>query len=333
MTWPAASAHLRCGCSAGSSPQRWRMFNISNMVARRLRPIAAGVASGLVAGGLSQSSARADTSSGTWSWSTGASAAAASTASADAPKVVVVGSTNVDLIAYCPKLPRPGETLMGTNFVQCFGGKGANQAVMASKLGGAVTMVAKVGNDGMGEECKQNYRDCGVDTTYVYTAGPGVPTGVAPITVDETGENVIIVVSGANMELTTEELGQAEEAIASADVVVCQMEVPLEVTQKAMEMARAAGVQTVFNVAPCPVDGKLPSAIYAVTDVLCVNETELQTLAGVKAAEGDLEGYKTAAEACVTARTCFEPQFKHSAVLRAFVLPLPRVYLAEWSCS
>jgi len=140
-------------------------------------------------------------------------------------------------------------------------------------------------------------------------------------------------VSGANMELTTEELGQAEEAIASADVVVCQMEVPLEVTQKAMEMARAAGVQTVFNVAPCPVDGKLPSAIYAVTDVLCVNETELQTLAGVKAAEGDLEGYKTAAEACVTARTCFEPQFKHSAVLRAFVLPLPRVYLAEWSCS
>jgi sugar/nucleoside kinase (ribokinase family) len=151
----------------------------------------------------------------------------------------------------------------------------------------------------MGEECKQNYRDCGVDISHVHTAGPGVPTGVAPITVDESGENVIVVVSGANMELTTEELGQAADDIASADVVVCQMEVPLEVNQKAMEMARAAGVLTVFNVAPCPVDGQLPGAIYAVTDVLCVNETELQTLAGVTAADGDLEGYKAAAQRCV----------------------------------
>ena len=114
---------------------------------------------------------------------------------------------------------------------------------------------------------------------------------------DETGENVIIVVSGANMELTTDELEQASAAISEASCVVCQMEVPLAVTQKAMEMARAAGVKTVFNVAPCPVDGQLPAEIYAVTDVLCVNETELQTLAGVTAAEGDLEGYKTAAQA------------------------------------
>ncbi len=116
-----------------------------SMVGRRLRPIALGVASGVAAGALAQT-ARAD-SSGTWSWPAGAHTASAG-ASADAPKIVVVGSTNVDLIAYCPKLPRPGETLMGTNFVQCFGGKGANQAVMAAKLGGAVTMVAKVGNDG-----------------------------------------------------------------------------------------------------------------------------------------------------------------------------------------
>ena len=131
----------------------------------------------------------------------------------------------------------------------------------------------------------------------MFTAAAGVPTGVAPITVDESGENVIIVVSGANMELTTEELEQASAAISEASCVVCQMEVPLAVTQKAMEMARAAGVKTVFNVAPCPVDGQLPAEIYAVTDVLCVNETELQTLAGVTAAEGDLEGYKTAAQA------------------------------------
>ena len=156
--------------------------------------------------------------------------------------------------------------------------------MLAAKLGGSVTMVAKVGDDGMGAECVQNYKDCGVDTSFVFTAAAGIPTGVAPITVDETGENVIIVVSGANMALTTDELGQAAGAIAGADVVVCQMEVPLEVTQKAMEMARAAGVPTVFNVAPCPVDGQLPAAIYAVTDVLCVNETELQTLAGVSAA-------------------------------------------------
>lgn len=247
-------------------------------LSRRLRPVLAGVTSGLAAGGLSQS-VRADATSGTWSFS-----ASPAAASSDAPKIVVVGSTNVDLIAYCPTLPRPGETLMGTNFTQCFGGKGANQAVLASKLGGSVTMVAKVGDDGMGAECMQNYKDCGVDTSFVFTADAGIPTGVAPITVDETGENVIIVVSGANMALTTDELAEAAEAIAEADVVVCQMEVPLEVTQKAMEMARAAGVPTVFNVAPCPVDGQLPAALYAVTDVLCVNETELQALAGVSAA-------------------------------------------------
>lgn len=159
----------------------------------------------------------------------------------------------------------------------------------------------------MGEECKQNYRDCGIDITHVHTAGPGVPTGVAPITVDESGENVIVVVSGANMELTTEEVAQAADAIATADVVVCQMEVPLEVTQKAMEMARAAGVLTVFNVAPCPVDGQLPGAIYSVTDVLCVNETELQTLAGVTAADGDLEGYKAAAQRCAPSMRALDP--------------------------
>jgi hypothetical protein len=123
------------------------------MVGRRLRPIALGVASGVAAGAVAQT-ACAD-SSGTWSWPAGAQAASAG-ASADAPKIVVVGSTNVDLIAYCPKLPRPGETLMGTNFVQCFGGKGANQAVMAAKLGGAVTMVAKVGNDGAAANCVHN---------------------------------------------------------------------------------------------------------------------------------------------------------------------------------
>ena len=208
----------------------------------------------------------------------------------------MVGSTNVDLVAYCPKLPRPGETLMGTGFIQCFGGKGANQAVLAAKLGGAVTMVGKVGSDGMGSECIENYQSVGIDTTYVYTSAPGVPTGVAPITVDEAGENVIIVVSGANMDLSTDELELASEAIRDAAVVVCQMEVPLAVTQRAMEMARAAGVRTIFNVAPCPPDGKLPNEVYAVTDVLCVNETELQVLAGVTAAEGDLEGYKAAAE-------------------------------------
>ena len=139
-------------------------------------------------------------------------------------------------------------------------------------------MVGKVGSDGMGSECIENYQSVGIDTAYVSTAAPGAPTGVAPITVDEAGENVIVVVAGANMELTTAELELASDAIADASTVVCQMEVPLAVTQRAMEMARAKGVRTIFNVAPCPPDGQLPDSVYAVTDVLCVNETELQVL-------------------------------------------------------
>ena len=103
---------------------------LSHTTSRRLRPALAGVASGLVAGCLSQSSARADPTSGTWAWA----APAAKASSSEAPKIVVVGSTNIDLIAYCPKLPRPGETLMGTNFVQCFGGKGANREYSQQQL-------------------------------------------------------------------------------------------------------------------------------------------------------------------------------------------------------
>jgi hypothetical protein len=230
----------------------------------RLKPVVSGLlgggAIGLWASSGTHVTCAAD--SGKWSgFTTGP------TPDADAPKIVVVGSTNVDLVAYCPTLPRPGETLMGTNFIQCFGGKGANQAVLAARLGAAVTMVTKVGPDGMGQECRANYAENGVDTTYVFTAEEGVPTGVAPITVDESGENVIVVVSGANMKLTVAELETARATIAAAQVVVCQMEVPLEVNQAAMAAAREAGVPTILNVAPCPVDGQLPSTIYALTDV------------------------------------------------------------------
>jgi hypothetical protein len=144
----------------------------------RLRPVLTGVTTGAVAGGFAFGACRADGATGRWGGLTTGGAAAAPEG---APKIVVVGSTNVDLVAYCPKLPRPGETLMGTNFIQCFGGKGANQAVLAAKLGGSVTMVAKVGADGMGAECIENYKSVGVDTNYVFTVSPSLRRWAGPV--------------------------------------------------------------------------------------------------------------------------------------------------------
>lgn len=231
---------------------------------------------------------------GGWSFNDG-DVPAAKKPAGSGPKIVVSGSTNVDLFAYTPVMPKPGETVKGTNFMQCFGGKGSNQAIIAARLGAQVSFIGKVGDDEHGAQSKKNYEDSGIDTTYLYTA-TGVPTGVAPIIVDSAGENVIIIVAGANNELTVDEVSAAKATIAEASVLICQNEIPIEATQRSLELARAAGVTTIFNVAPCPTDGYLPAALYAATDVLCVNETELQVLAGVKAAEDDLDGYLAAAE-------------------------------------
>lgn len=195
-----------------------------------------------------------------------------------APKICVIGASNIDLISYAPRLPKMGETLPGTRFQMGFGGKGANQAVMAAKLGAEVAMITKVGEDIFGRDTLKNYESLGFDTRYVLFTDQA-STGVAPIWVDEsTGNNAIIVVAGANDLLSPADVVAARGAIISAQIVVCQWECPLETTLAALRIGREAGVTTLFN--PAPARTELPPEAYQLSDILSPNESETELLTG-----------------------------------------------------
>jgi ribokinase len=195
-------------------------------------------------------------------------------------RVCVVGAANIDLISYVPRLPRVGETLHGSQFRMGYGGKGANQAVMAAKLGAEVTMVCKLGRDVFGEGTLENFRSLGVDTTHVSFTDDAF-SGVAPIAVDPEGRNAIIIVTGANDLLSRDDLERARPAIAASEVLVCQLELPVETTLAALRIAREEGVRTIFNPAPARED--LPEELYRLSDVLCPNEPETELLTGTAA--------------------------------------------------
>jgi ribokinase len=194
-------------------------------------------------------------------------------------RICVVGSTNLDLTFQTPRLPRPGETLAGKTFTLGFGGKGANQAVTAARLGAAVTVVTRVGADVFGQQAVGNYRAHGIDTAYLRT-DPGLPTGTAVILVDDAAQNCIVVVAGANGALSAEDVRAAASAVQSADAVLGQLEVPVEATREAFRLARAAGVRTVLNPAPA---APLPDVLLRLTDLCVPNETEVEALTGLSA--------------------------------------------------
>jgi ribokinase len=191
-----------------------------------------------------------------------------------APRICVVGSANVDLTFRTPRLPRPGETLAGHAFHLGFGGKGANQAVMAARLGARVHLVARLGNDFFGQESLRHYRAQGLDTTHVHVDGER-PTGVAGIVVDDEAQNCILVVSGANGGLSAREVQAATAAIQAAQVLLCQLEIPLDATLEAFRLARAAAVRTVLNPAPA---AALPDELLRLCDLCVPNETEIEVL-------------------------------------------------------
>ena len=199
------------------------------------------------------------------------------------PRVCVVGSTNVDLTFRTPRLPQPGETLGGRAFQLGFGGKGANQAVMAARLGADVRMIGRVGRDVFGEGALRNYREQGVDTTFVLVDAEQ-PSGTAAIVVDDAARNCIIVVPGANGRLTPEDVRAGSLAIEAAHVLLAQLEVPIGATGEAFRIARAAGVRTVLNPAPA-VD--LPDELLRLTDLCIPNETEIEQLTGRPAATAE----------------------------------------------
>jgi ribokinase len=187
--------------------------------------------------------------------------------------IVVVGSMNVDQITYCSRLPEDGETLVAHRYAQGFGGKGANQAVMAARLGARVAMVGCLGDDDLGDATIANFATTGVDVSGVVRV-PGVSSGVAPIWVDESGTNRILIVPGANAALTAE---QVEEALGSltADVVVAQLETPQAATAAAFAWARRVSALTVLNPAPAaPVE----AAVLNRVDWLVANESEFTLL-------------------------------------------------------
>jgi ribokinase len=184
-----------------------------------------------------------------------------------------------DLVARTPRLPGAGETLFGSSFQVGFGGKGANQAVMAARLGAQVSVVVKLGRDSFGENTLRNFQEQGCDTTYFFWDETGLSSGVAPIWVDETtGQNSIIIVPGANSALSPADVRAARSAIESAQLVICQLEIPLETTLEAFRVAKAAGVMTILNPAPA---AELPDELLSLTDILVPNEIEAAMISGL----------------------------------------------------
>lgn len=191
--------------------------------------------------------------------------------------ITVVGSLNMDLVVRTPRIPRPGETIIGHDFHLIPGGKGANQAVAAGKLRAQVSMVGRVGEDDFGKALIDNLAACGVDASCVVREAKA-SSGVALITVEDSGQNNIVVVAGTNMNLTPADIDAAEECIARSDMLLAQQEIPEAAVRRAFELARKHNVKTVLNPAPARPVG--PDILRNV-DFLVPNESETSLLTGM----------------------------------------------------
>ena len=193
-------------------------------------------------------------------------------------QILVVGSCNTDMVIKAAHLPRPGETILGGTFFMNPGGKGAHQAVAIARLGGSVTFICKTGSDIFGHQSQQLFEEEGINTSYVFSDS-GNPSGVALITVDEKAENCIVVASGANANLLPSDLAKAEEAIELADLILMQLEVPMETVCFVADIAWQKGKKVILNPAPAhPLPADLLHHLYLITP----NETEAEMITGVK---------------------------------------------------
>jgi ribokinase len=195
-----------------------------------------------------------------------------------APRIGVVGSSNVDLVTYVDRMPVWGETIAAPRFEMSHGGKGANQAVAAAKLGAAVVMVSKVGDDMLGDGVLRNFQEANVSTGHVERVA-GQSTGTATILVDRSGDNCILIVKGANGDLTPADVERAGDDLKSCDLILTQLEVPLETVYAALAFGKRHGVKTVLNPAPAVRDLNMERARDA--SFLMPNETELAILTGL----------------------------------------------------
>jgi ribokinase len=202
--------------------------------------------------------------------------------SLNAPSIVVIGSINMDLVVRAPHVPHPGETVLGHSFATIPGGKGANQAVAAARLGGDCHFVGRIGDDAFGQQLLAGMKTVGIDCDHVDIT-EGVATGVALIVVDELGENAITVASGANSQLSIQDIEAAKPLIASAKVCLLQLEIPLETASYAIRLARSLGVEVILDCAPAPAAEKVPQTLFD-ADIITPNETEAMILTGEPAA-------------------------------------------------
>ena len=194
--------------------------------------------------------------------------------------IIVIGSSNTDMLIRCSRLPRPGETVLGGSFMMNHGGKGANQAVAAAKLGGDTVFIGKVGDDVFGHQTVEMLTSLGIDTRFLGVSATE-PSGVALINVDEhTAENSISVASGANGAIRPADIDAAEEVIASASLILMQLEIPIDTVTYAAKMAKRHGVTVVLNPAPAPSE-PLPEELLENVDIIIPNKTEAEVITGI----------------------------------------------------
>jgi ribokinase len=205
-------------------------------------------------------------------------------------KIVVVGSSNMDMVVKTDHIPVPGETVLSGSFFMNPGGKGANQAVAVARLGGEVLFVSKMGNDVFGKQFSQLFSDEGIDTRYILS-DEDLPSGVALITVDDAGENSIVVASGANANLHSQDMDGALAQIASAGILLVQLEIPMETVNYVVKFAHQKGVKVILNPAPA---NTLSQELLECIHILTPNKTEASMIAGVEVQ--DMQSAKKAAQ-------------------------------------
>lgn len=198
-------------------------------------------------------------------------------------KILVIGSSNMDLVVQVPRCPAAGETLFGSSFTTNYGGKGANQAVAVARIGSGVTFMTKLGNDTFSQQMRQHFSEEGMDLTHILTDAES-PTGTALITVEDKGENRIIVVPGANARLTENDVESLSAEINSCRFVLTQLEIPLPTVLHIAEMTSAAGKQLILNPAPAR---PLPDSLLQKAFLITPNETEAEILTGIRVSDAE----------------------------------------------
>jgi ribokinase len=208
-------------------------------------------------------------------------------------KIIVIGSSNMDMVVKTDHIPVPGETILSDSFFMNPGGKGANQAVAVSRLGGEVTFISKLGNDLFGKQFSQIFANEGIDTRYILLE-ENLHSGIALITVDKRGENSIVVASGANAHLERKDIDHALKEIDDAEIVLLQLEIPMDTVEYVVDYAHSRNIKVIVNPAPANI---LSSELLSKIDILTPNETEAGMISGIKVT--DIESAKKAAKAIV----------------------------------